>query len=427
MLHLNGGNYLYCCNTNAIINRQFEEIYLKYSDGRKIEFKEVKVGKEIILSKIKNLKQAIFETTHFCNMRCKYCSYSGEYYLNRKSSAVSLELQTGKKALDYIYQFIKNRKKKEFIIGFYGGEPLLKFEIIKEIVKYAKKKFKNWKLNFTITTNGTILNDEIIKYLITNSFRVFISVDGPQTNHDSKRIFQDGKGTYQIVVGNLKKIRKINHEYYNNNITFSVTFSNDLSIWEVYLFFTQNELVKKNKMVFGNVNPIDTSYYSKYPYDKEKSKREFNIIYEKLKDKLRKKQELFNIENVFFDSIKRLNDSLNTRKFSLMMASCFFDSRLYIDVYGRFHICEKINDKFSFGDVEHGFDFDVMEKIVRDFTSMIQKNCMDCDLKFLCTRCFIHFAKDGEFRIDPAFCENSKKIFLRLEKLIQLKIGGLIK
>ncbi|MGD2087093.1 MAG: hypothetical protein PVH61_13000 [Candidatus Aminicenantes bacterium] len=82
---------------------------------------------------------------------------------------------------------------------------------------------------------------------------------------------------------------------------------------------------------------------------------------------------------------------------------------------------EYMNDKFPFGDVNSGFDFEKMAKIVRDFTGLIKTHCLDCDARFLCHRCYIHFAKNGVFTVDPAFCEKKRKVFKSLEKLIELK------
>ena len=87
-------------------------------------------------------------------------------------------------------------EKERVIIGFYGGEPLLEFELIKKCVKYARKELKGKQINFALTTNATLLNDEIINYFIEHSFIVTVSIDGPKEMHDDERRFaKNNKGS----------------------------------------------------------------------------------------------------------------------------------------------------------------------------------------------------------------------------------------
>jgi radical SAM protein with 4Fe4S-binding SPASM domain len=97
-----------------------------------------------------------------------------------------------------------------------------------------------------------------------------------------------------------------------------------------------------------------------------------------------------------------------------------FDDRLYLDSCGRFHICEKMNHTFPIGDVVSGFDFKRMESIVKEFTSVVKKNCLDCNIRFLCKRCYVTFGGSGVFDVDPEFCKNQKEsITSNLERYIQ--------
>jgi uncharacterized protein len=80
----------------------------------------------------------------------------------------------------------------DLTIGFYGGEPLLNFETIKRIVSYAKELYQNWSLTFTMTTNATLLDQQMIDYIIEKDFLIYVSLDGPRENHDSKRLQVNG-------------------------------------------------------------------------------------------------------------------------------------------------------------------------------------------------------------------------------------------
>jgi radical SAM protein with 4Fe4S-binding SPASM domain len=115
-----------------------------------------------------------------------------------------------------------------------------------------------------------------------------------------------------------------------------------------------------------------------------------------------------------------LSEDLEVKRPTTLVGSCYFDDRLFIDAEGRFHICDKMNDKFPFGDVNSGFDFEKMDKIVREFTGLIKTHCLDCDARLLCHRCYIHFAKNGVFTVDPVFCEGNIRVW---KELFAIKIN----
>jgi len=333
---LNKNKHIYFINSNQIVNAGIKDLFLKYSLNKEIKYEEVNINKDIIKSKIKNLNQIIFEISQNCQLRCAYCVYSDSYKYNRNVSSKLMAFETAKKSIDYILDFVNNRYKKTFYIGFYGGEPILNFDTIKKIVNYSKEKFKNWDLYFTITTNGIGLNEEIIHFFIKNSFNIMVSLDGPEENHDAKRIFPDGTGSFKTVVKNLRKIKKINKDYYLEKVMFSIVYSKDLSIKKMYHFFQSNDLVNQNTIKFGFVNALDTDYYKKNLYDESTFSHQLNKIIKKITDKRQKGQNLSPIENQFFNEFNTLNKRLENRNFSLLVGACFFDNRLYIDADGVF-------------------------------------------------------------------------------------------
>jgi uncharacterized protein len=423
---LKEGKYIYYPDTNEIINREFKDSYSSKISNRKIHFEPVDIDQRTIQNRIRDLKQIIIEITQTCNMRCKYCTYSGEYFFDRSYSDRSLSLHSALKGLDYLYSFIQDRKKKHISLGFYGGEPLLEYENLKKITRHAKSLFKQWKLSLHITTNGTLMNDDILDFFIDNRFNVTVSLDGPEKIHDNKRVFLNGKGTFKVVMKNLEKIKKRDENYYIDHIRFNVVHSNDLSLQKLFIFFKDNELVNRNELRFNRVNSYDTTYYQKYPYDEVEKKRQFSQISEGIYDKLKNQEVLTPVENALFMDVPLLLEKLKARTMTMLAGSCCFDNRIFIDAEGQFHVCEKINDKFSIGDVNSGFDFKRMARIVKDFMELIRKNCLDCSVRLLCQRCYIHFAKDGTLAVDPLFCENSKKIFRCMEELIDLKEQGIV-
>lgn len=108
-----------------------------------------------------------------------------------------------KKAIDFLKEHSQNAENRH--IGFYGGEPLLNFELIERAVEYAKKLFGE-DMSFAITTNATLVNDKIAEYFAKNNFNIIISLDGPQEMHDANRLMVNGTGSFEKQLWEQKTI-----------------------------------------------------------------------------------------------------------------------------------------------------------------------------------------------------------------------------
>jgi len=410
---------------NCLINNEVKDVFLKNSEKAKVEHSDI--DGRIVKSRCKDLRQLVFEITQDCNLNCQYCIFSGIYYFKRKRSKKSLNIDIVRKALKYVFNILKDRNEKEFIIGFYGGEPLLRFDIIRTIVELSRIIFSGWRLRYSLSTNLTLLNRQMIDFFIDNKFAIQVSLDGPPENHDEKRIFHNGKGTFSCIMNKLDTIKKINDSYYRDNIQFEAVYSKDLSLKKVYDFFITNELVKTNDIILSFVNEYNTNYYLRFPYDKSRLLDEYRIIFNTIYGKMDKKMYLYPIESELISFFSALLNDLTIKRFSCLFGSCLFDIRLFLDAKGYFHICEKINHNFPIGNVWNGLNFEKMSQIANSFISLMNNKCKKCEVKYLCHRCYPIFAKDGIFGSNDEFCENSRQsIITNLEDLIKLKEERLI-
>ena len=161
-----------------------------------------------------------------CNLRCEYCFAStGDYGAGRKLMTV----ETGKKAIDFLLEKSGNRENLE--VDFFGGEPLMNFEAVKQIVDYARSKEQEYHKNFrfTITTNGMLLNQDNIDYINREMSNVVLSIDGRKEVNDKMRPFRKGAGSYDIIVPKFQKFAESRNQmnYYvrgtftRNNLDFS--------------------------------------------------------------------------------------------------------------------------------------------------------------------------------------------------------------
>lgn len=149
------------------------------------------------------IKAMCLNIAHDCNLKCKYCFASeGEYNGSRKL----MSAEVGRKAIDFV---IKNSGSRHNIeVDLFGGEPLMNFAVVKEIIEYARTEEKkhNKSVRFTITTNGTLMNDENMEYINREMGNVVLSIDGRKSVNDRIRVRYNGEGTYEDILPKFKKM-----------------------------------------------------------------------------------------------------------------------------------------------------------------------------------------------------------------------------
>lgn len=149
------------------------------------------------------IKALCLNIVHDCNLRCKYCfADEGEY----KGKRELMSPEVGKRAIDFV---IKNSGPRKHIeVDLFGGEPLMAFNTIKEIVEYAKEqeKIHNKVIRFTMTTNGVLLTEEVMNYLDENMGNIVLSIDGRKEVNDGVRTRVDGSGCYDTILPKIKKM-----------------------------------------------------------------------------------------------------------------------------------------------------------------------------------------------------------------------------
>lgn len=154
----------------------------------------------------KNVKALCLNVAHDCNLRCKYCFASKGHYNGERRL---MDKKVAQSAVDFLIEHSGNLKNLE--VDFFGGEPLMAFDTIKYVISYARSLEDRCgkRFHFTVTTNCTILNDEIIDYLHENMDNIVMSLDGRKRVNDAIRVKADGSGSYDQVVENIKRIVKL--------------------------------------------------------------------------------------------------------------------------------------------------------------------------------------------------------------------------
>ncbi|OZV10705.1 thioether cross-link-forming SCIFF peptide maturase [Tissierella sp. P1] len=172
------------------------------------------------------VKAMCLHVAHDCNLKCSYCFASQGDFKGERSL---MSLEVGKKALEYLVKNSGSRRNLE--VDFFGGEPLMNFNLVKDLINYGRELEKKYNKNFrfTITTNGILLDDEKIDYINENMSNVVLSLDGRKEVNDNMRKTISGEGSYDIILPKFKKMveKRGDKDYYirgtftSNNIDFS--------------------------------------------------------------------------------------------------------------------------------------------------------------------------------------------------------------
>lgn len=364
----------------------------------------IQIDAGLIKYNLCNLKQLVFEVTDACNLKCKYCAFSDLYtgYDTRKNNF--LDLNAAKTIIDYLAEFWKKHMSDLFPrrlnIGFYGGEPLLNFNFIQEIITYVEKKqIAGRNLSYSMTTNGTFL-DKYIDYLVEKDFALLISLDGDRKGQ-SLRKYHNGKESFDDVYANTKMIQERYPSYFQTRVSFNAVLHSMNDIPSLYKFF---------KTHFGKIPRIspltDTGINKEYLDVYEDLCSDYNESFYKLTDADRVELETSNLfssprtsslyksyeqlsGNVFYDFHELLIDS--GEHGWLPTGTCTpFSKKMFITVNKKILQCERIDHCHLLGRIEDKQVELNLDKIVTYYNQAIYKyihQCTSCRINQRCVKC----------------------------------------
>ena len=318
------------------------------------------------------VKALCLHIAHDCNLACKYCfAEEGEYHGRR----ALMSFEVGKKALDFLIANSGNRQNLE--VDFFGGEPLMNWQVVKDLVAYGRKQEKqhNKHFRFTVTTNGVLLNDEIQEFINKEMDNVVLSLDGRQEVNDRMRPFRNGEGSYKLIVPKFQKLADSrNQEKYYVRGTFTrenLDFAEDI-LHFADLGFKQMSI----EPVVGDESDPYAIREEDLPAIREEYDRLARIIIER-----EKCGKGFN----FFHFMIDLDGGPCVAK---RLSGCGSGTEyLAVTPWGDLYPCHQFvgQESFLMGNVDEGI---VRPQIADDFRSVSvysKKGCRDCFAKFYCS------------------------------------------
>lgn len=319
------------------------------------------------------VKALCLHIAHDCNLACQYCfAEEGEYHGRR----ALMSFEVGKKALDFLVANSGNRVNLE--VDFFGGEPLMNWQVVKDLVAYGRslEEPNNKKFRFTLTTNGVLLNDDILEFANKEMANIVLSIDGRKCVHDKMRPFRGGQGSYDLIVPKFRKVAESRDQmdyYVRGTFTHhNLDFSQDV----LHLA----DLGFKQISVEPVVAPPQESYAIReedIPFLKEEYDRLAKEMIER-----RKSGRKFN----FFHFMIDLQGGPCVAK---RLSGCGSGTEyLAVTPWGDFYPCHQFvgQEKFLMGNVDTG----IINTDIRD-----EFKCCNVYAKDACKKCFAKFYCSG--------------------------------
>lgn len=391
----------------AVSRSRLELLLDKSAVFRPVSVKSRLASPELIAKNLEHIvgrfDQLILEVTQDCNLRCRYCVFSGRHAGMRTHNDMAMSWDVARKAIDF---FIKNPSHQDSHqhISFYGGEPTMNMGLVRQCVEYAKAGDQT--ITFGLSTNGTLLNEEVSRFLVAHAFNLYVSLDGPSVIHDRARVFAAGRGTFNVISRNLRALRDLAPEYYAKRVVLMCTISPgvDFAKW-LEFFASASDLIGETTPIIGLEVPgtgervsatqladfrsglaaLEGKYLQKV-VSEDRGDPEFAIL-----------RGIF--EQAYLSIHRRTvnpngwGDCFHTR--GICMPANY---RLFVRADGTYLPCVRSNDALEIGNVEHGLDGAKICQIYRAYHDLHQRECRTCWAMNLCVNCIaIDTRKTGKF------------------------------
>ena len=324
------------------IQRLCKEGYLLFNRVKSIEHPATNQLEYILDRKIRKIT---LQLTQSCNLRCAYCIYSETTNdRQRKHSKKRMSWETAKAGIDYFAEHSIDSERVN--VGFYGGEPLLEFDLLKKATLYAEKRFEGRDFSINLTSNATLLTDEVLDFFAEHGISLLVSLDGPKSVHDRSRCFANGGGTFDTVMANLERAVKKYPDYAHKlGINMVIDPQNDYDCLNDFILdydvfdtvFAQGSLMDLRYADSGVSYSED--YIDQYNYDKFLA---FLNYLKKIKN--------MKIPPLAVNDVTRLTQTINMSKGKMInlpetmmhAGPCMpGQNRLFINVDGDFYPCER--------------------------------------------------------------------------------------
>jgi len=322
-------------------------------------------------------------------------------------------------------------------ITFYGGEPLLNFKLIKECIEYIGTTYASPNINYNFTTNGSLLDKEKAEWLVKHNCHILVSICGPKEEHDRLRVYGNGGGTFEDIMKNVRPIMA----NYSSNVGSIVIYDFKTDLFKLEEFFNRPDVPA---VVFASpVTELEgCTYFEQFSetdillYNEQMQQAQKYYVTNFNHHEKNTRASLFDIifGGGFISTVITPESLVLKDPLIPYSGSCIPGKKLFVDVDGNFHICERVNRNFSIGNVAEGLNFEKIGKLIYRFNQHLDK-CSTCNMTKMCRRCFVNLFEGKDITYTSKSCLNEElnnikwlaNVFTFVEmnpKIVENKFGG---
>lgn len=346
----------------------------------------------------------LLSVTEACNIRCSYCVYGGAYEGKRVHNNTRMSIDTARAAIDYLAAHSSKAEYPFRMLGWYGGEPLFNFNLIKDSARYFRDTFPDVPTRFHMTSNGVLWTDEIIDFFADYDVDLVVSVDGPKPMHDRNRVGPKGEGTFDRIMANLNRLQSRHPAYFKRKVTLNAVATAPLDLEALDAFFAQFPI----QVSISSVEPDDFSPNGSEPIEAkgwEAMRAKFiKGCLDREFDTPAFKERGYNfVYYLFIRDMQRLHKREPFSGFEPDLAAygnCVPGAeRVFVNPRGGFETCEKTDGSavMTLGDITHGVSTAHSAAIYDRFNAMDYDHCRSCFNVRQCTLCFAHAQLGDDF------------------------------
>ena len=348
-----------------------------------------------------SVKSMSLDLTERCNLRCHYCGVDALRPHPRRDMPEATALS----AIDFLHAH--SRDMDVVALRFYGGEPLLRFELITRCVCHALAMFGRRRIRFHMVTNGLLLDADKAAFLAKHGFHVAVSVDGTRAVHDRHRLTPGGKSSYRAAVNGLRRIVEAYGAQAPDKVTIFSTFTPPYDLKAVSRLRHDEPWLSARVPV--KLTYVNTERWASCPPLSERSRRSLrrtrrlhirpfarDLIAGRPTDRLNAQFLALRLNRIF-----RRRTGWAPRRLYPLNACCVPGvPTVFVTVDGELRICENACGTRPIGSIEAGYDLRTVWRMLNEYAAESIRDCRRCWAVSICTVCFAHVFREGRVSIE---------------------------
>lgn len=354
--------------------------------------------------RFKDARNIIIEITRRCNLRCKYCLCTDAYPECQDYNSDTVTLETAVRALDLFLEFAPPSKATKSIhASFFGGEPLLESKLMRRVMDEFCQRYPSISFEVHVTTNGTIMTPEILRFLVDYHVNLTISLDGPKHTHDRNRNI-DGIGSFDLIMDTLKTMREYCPSWYQDKVSFNCVLAPPFDLDERAHFFAHNPnlpKIRKFRVAQQKSEGLSVKDRKTLGLAHRELDEAWEVYKKRLIDPTFTATDYRSRENSFWKMVfGALFEPIISRPISwgnfdglLHRSECLLDpKKLYVSPKGILYPCipgsHLKNRLFAIGSVSEGISKKRIEEVQRVWDTFRERSCSTCWMARICQACF---------------------------------------